>query len=143
MKRRAPEIETRASAVSRDAAVPPALDAIGHSALAERWDGPRTLAAAEARYVAARDAWTKAMRAASSGRPADLASLALAQEAYEAAAAERERWLSGPRVTIAVENDGPHNGIDAVVGQELEWRRIRRPRVEGFFARIRRRLTGR
>jgi hypothetical protein len=40
---------------------------------------------AEARYVAARDAWTAAMRAANSGRPADLATLAVAQDAFEAA----------------------------------------------------------
>lgn len=76
---------------------------------------------AEARYVAARDAWTNAMRAAASGRPAFLATLAVAQEAYEAALAERDRWASGARVAIPVESDRPKS-IESVVGQELTWR---------------------
>ena len=76
---------------------------------------------AEARHVAARNAWTDAMRAAASGRPADLATLAVAQEAYEAALAERDRWASGARVAIPVESDRPKS-IESVVGQELTWR---------------------
>ena len=77
---------------------------------------------AEERYVAAREAWASAMRGAASGRPADLATLAVAQEAYEVALAERDRWASGaPRVPIPVEPDRS-KGIEAVVGQELTWR---------------------
>src|SRR6188474_2137121 len=56
--------------------------------LTQRLARPQSVEEADARYVAARDAWTAAMRAANSGRSADLASLAIAQEAYEAAAAE-------------------------------------------------------
>jgi hypothetical protein len=100
---------------------------------------------AEAAYVAARDAWTVAMRAASSGRAADLASLALTQETYEAAAAERERWLaaapsSGTALNVG---EGTSRAVEIVVGQELEWRRVKdlEPR-NGFGARIKR-LLGR
>jgi hypothetical protein len=84
---------------------------------------PRSAEEAEERYVAARDAWTAAMRGAQSGASADLAALAIAQEAYEAALAEKERWASGPRVAIPVEPD-PSSDLDAVVGQELSWRRV-------------------
>ena len=77
--------------------------------------------AAEERYVAARQAWTDAMRAAGSGRPADLAALAVAQEAYEVALADRERGASGARVPIPVESDRPKS-IEAVVRQEVTWR---------------------
>jgi hypothetical protein len=119
-------------------------DAVGHSALAQRINGPQTPEQAEQRYVAARDAWTAAMRAASSGRPADLASLAIAQEAYEAAAAERERWLSGGRIAIPVESEDTRHSLDVAVGQELEWRRVRHHEPEGgLLSRVRRRLFGR
>jgi hypothetical protein len=74
-------------------------------------------------YVAAREAWTAAMRAAQSGKPADLAALAIAQDAYETALAEKRRWDASPRVAIRIEQDRPH-GIDAIVGQELSWRRV-------------------
>jgi len=84
-------------------------------------DRATSLEDAEQRYVAARDAWASAMRGAASGRPADLATLAVAQEAYEAALAERDRWASGARVPIAVEPEPP-KGIESVVGQELTWR---------------------
>jgi hypothetical protein len=84
---------------------------------------PRTQADVEERYVAAREAWTAAMRAAQSGKPADLAALAIAQDAYETALAEKQRWDSSPRVAIPIEPDRP-NGIDAIVGQELSWRRV-------------------
>jgi hypothetical protein len=76
---------------------------------------------AEQRYTAAREAWASAMRGAASGRSADLATLAVAQEAYEAALAERDRWASGARVPIAVVPDRPKS-IESVVGQELTWR---------------------
>lgn len=107
-------------------------------------EGPRSLEEAEAEYVAARDAWTAAMKAAASGRPADLASLAIAQSAYEATAVEVERWRSGERVAIAV--DPAPTGIDAVVGQELAWRRVHEADPKGrpgLLGRIARRLSGR
>ncbi len=63
------------------------------------------------------------MRSAASGRPADLAALAMTQQAYEEALAEHGRWQAGPRVDVPVEPDRPR-GIDVVVGQELSWRRI-------------------
>lgn len=102
---------------------------------------------AEAAYLAARDAWTAAMRASSSGRPADLAALAIAQEAYEAAAAERRRWAAAPevvRVAVPVEPVDARRGIEVVVGQELEWRRVkdRRPSAGGLLSRIKRIFSG-
>lgn len=84
---------------------------------------PSTHEDVEERYVAAREAWTAAMRAAQSGKPADLAALAIAQDAYETALAEKQRWDAAPRVAVRIEPDRPH-GIDAIVGQELSWRRI-------------------
>lgn len=84
---------------------------------------PKTREDVEALYTAARDAWTTAMRAAQSGRPADLAVLAVAQEEYESALAEKQRWDSAPRVAIPVEPERP-KGINAVVGQEFSWRRV-------------------
>jgi hypothetical protein len=95
-------------------------------------------------YVAARDAWTAAMRAAASGRPADLAALAITQEAYEAASAEWERWESGDRVAIAIETDRSAS-VGAVVGQELAWRKVHdQDRASGgLVSRILRRLRGR
>jgi hypothetical protein len=102
---------------------------------------PRSREEAEARYVAARDEWTRAMRAAGSGRPADLASLALAQEAYEAAAHERERWAKDHgRVAIPVEPEARRN-IDVAVGQELRWREVRAPHEsKGLLGRLKRRV---
>jgi hypothetical protein len=99
----------------------------------------------EARYVAARNAWTLAMRIASSGRPADLASLAIAQEAYEAIADERERWLTSERHAIPVQPESKGHTIEVAVGQELAWRRVleQKPPPRGFLGRIRRRLGGR
>ncbi len=105
---------------------------------------PRSPEEAEQRYVTARDAWTSAMRAASSGRPADLATLAVAQEAYEAAAAERQRWLDG-RVAIPIEPEPSTRNMDAIVGQELAWRRVRQhePEPKGLLGRVARRIRGR
>lgn len=109
---------------------------------------PRTQEDVEERYVAARGAWTAAMRAAQSGRPADLAALAIAQDAYETALAEKQRWDAAPRVAIPIVPDRPH-GIDAIVGQELSWRRVHeldqehqesqsRPKgLRGLFRRLR------
>ena len=106
---------------------------------------PRSHEEAEAQFVAARDAWTAAMRLASSGRPAHLASLAITQEAYEAAAAELERWRSGARIAITIQPEASRTFLDAAVGQELAWRRLLHPpeKQPGLFGRLRRRLTGR
>jgi hypothetical protein len=106
---------------------------------------PRSRQEADARYVVARDAWTAAMHRASSGRSADLASLAIAQQAYEEATAERDRWHSSAPVAIPIEPEDERTSIDVVVGQEFAWRRVhetgqRRP---SFLGRLARRLTGR
>lgn len=93
--------------------------------LAHRIAAPRSAEDAEERYVAARDAWLAAMRAASSGRPADMASLAIAQEAYEAAAAERERWQSAARAAPPVDLEPESRlPIEVIVDQALAWRRV-------------------
>lgn len=98
----------------------------------------------EERYVAARVAWTQAMRAASSGRPADMASLAIAQQAYETVAAEREDWLTSGRVVIPIEPSPKRHDIEIAVGQELAWRRVQKQEDRsGLFSRIRRRLSRR
>ena len=107
-------------------------------------DAPRSRDEAEARYVEARDAWIAAMHRANSGRSAHLASLAIAQEAYEAALAEVEMWRSGHRIPIPIE--APRTvGIEVAVGQELRWRRLHKVPEEprpGFLARLRRRISG-
>jgi hypothetical protein len=111
--------------------------------LTQRLARPQSVEEAEVRYVAARDAWTAAMRAANSGRPADLASLAIAQEAYEAAVAERDRWHTGTKVAIPVESE-TRSAIEAAAGQEIAWRQVLHPDQPkgGVLSRIRRRLTG-
>ncbi len=97
---------------------------MGGSGLAQRISAPRSLDEAEAQYVSCRDAWTGAMRAAASGRPADMATLAICQEAYEAAAIERDRWLSGQRIAIPVEPEAERASIDVVVEQAMAWRQV-------------------
>ena len=143
MKRRAAELETQAAAAPQAPVVHNTPDTIGHSALAHRLvAAPHSREEAEVRYIAARDAWTKAMRAANSGRSADLASLALTQEAYEVADAERERWIGG-RVAIPVEPEAPRRNIEAAVGQEMAWRAVKHhegPR--GFLGRLKKRIRG-
>lgn len=99
------------------------------AAMADRLVRPRSRQEADERYAAARDAWTAAMRAASSGKPSDMAALAIAQDAYESALAERDRWASSPRTPIPIQADRP-TGIGAVVGQELSWRRVHDLEVE-------------
>jgi hypothetical protein len=94
------------------------------SGLAQRIASPRSLAEAEVEYVRCRDAWTAAMRAASSGRPADLATLAICQEAYEAATVERDRWLSGARVAVPVEPETKRAPYEVVVDQVMAWRDV-------------------
>jgi len=124
-------------------AVPLPVEAAPQTALTQRFSRPQSVEEADARYVAARDEWTKAMRAANSGRPADLASLAIAQEAYEVAVAERDRWHTGTKVAIPVDTE-TRSGIEAAVGHELAWRQVLHPEPQkgGVFSRIRRRLSG-
>jgi len=145
MKRRSTAADPVAPAREAGATPPPELDTTAHSAVSQRRAGPRSQAEAEELYVTARDAWTAAMRAANSGRSADMATLAIAQEAYEAAAAERERWLSGTKVAIPVRpNDDGHRGLEAAIGQEMAWRHVLHDKKpEGMLTRIRRRLGGR
>ncbi len=106
---------------------------------------PRSREEAEARYVTARDAWTHAMHAASSGRSADLASLAIAQQAYEEATAERDRWQAGAPVAIPIEPEDERTPIDIVVGQELAWRRVHESgqRPPSLLGRLARRISRR
>jgi hypothetical protein len=110
------------------------------SGLTQRINSPGSLAEAEEHYVTCRDAWTAAMRAASSGRPADMATLAICQEAYEAAALERERWLSGGRVAIPVEPPANERAsIEVVVDQALAWRDVHdheRDKPRGVLGRL-------
>ena len=107
---------------------------------------PRSLEEAEAQYVTARDAWTAAMRRANSGRSADLALLAITQEAYELAAAEVERWRSGATVAIAIDPGAKRAHLETAIGQEMAWRRVHASSLEkrpGLLARLKRRLSGR
>ncbi len=119
----------------------PEADVIGHTGTLT--DRPRSCEDAEARYVAARDEWIAAMRAASSGRPADLASLAIRQEAYEIATAEVERWRSAPKVAIPIQPGAKRSGIDAVIGQELAWKRMHEQKRAAAKPGILGRLFGR
>lgn len=100
---------------------------------------------AEAGYVIARDAWVVAMRGANSGKASDLATLAIAQEAFEAASAEVEQWRSGGRIALPIQTESERSGIRIAVGQELEWRRVLHPEQKrvGPLGRLVRRLTGR
>ena len=105
-----------------------------------------TRADVDAAYEDSRIAWAAAMRAARSGRPADMAALAIAQEAYEQALAEKRRWDENPRVAIAVEPERPR-GIDVVVEQELARRRAKelddqRQQKRGGLGGLVRRLRG-
>ena len=112
-------------------------NAIHSAGLTQRIAAPRTMDEVEEQYVASRDAWVVAMRAASSGRPADMATLAICQEAYEAATLERERWLSGARVAIPVEPASEHASIEAVVDQALAWQDLHdHEKPRGFLGRL-------
>jgi hypothetical protein len=84
------------------------------------------------------------MHRASSGKPAHLATLAITQEAYEAASAEVELWRSGVRIPVPVEPERTV-GINVVVGQELTWREIHQHEEKrpGLLGRLRNRLNGR
>ena len=85
------------------------------------------------------------MRAANSGRPADLASLALSQETYEAAAANVALWRSGAKVAVPTEPAKKGAGLDALIGQEMAWRRVHevQPKQSGPLRRLARKLTRR
>jgi hypothetical protein len=112
------------------------------SRLAARIHRTHTAQEAEERYVATRTEWIAAMKAATTGRPSDMAALAIAQEAYEMALVERERWLSGQLVAIPVEPEAPRD-IEVVVGQEILWRQAHQPpaRKAGMLRRALGRLT--
>jgi hypothetical protein len=129
-------------AADQAAATPPARRRA--AAVPEAPARPHTRQEAEAQYIAARDAWIAAMRRASSGKPAHLATLAITQEAYEAAAAEVELWRSGVRIPVPVEPERTV-GIEVVVGQELTWREIHQHEEKrpGLLGRLRNRLNGR
>ena len=135
--------QRKSTATSKPAQAP--IEPQPLSRLAAHEPPARSGVEAEERYVAARDAWTAAMRAANSGRPADLASLAIAQEAYEAAVAERQLWESGERFPMRAQDESMRTSIEAAVGQELAWRKVLHPDPPkgGVLGRIRRRLTGR
>ena len=144
MKRRSSELETTASA-----AQPSVTPTSSEPDSAKRVRGIISAAARyeadlEHRYVAARDAWTHAMHAANSGRSADMASLAIAQEHYETVMGERERWLESARVAIPINAPDTRHNIEVAVGQELEWRRVNAVKPPpGFLGRFWRRLRGR
>jgi hypothetical protein len=129
---------------SPTAPLSPAAERPAYSTLSQRLAGPHSRDEVEAAYVAARDAWAQAMRAANSGRTADMASLAIAQEAFEAAAAERTRWGggSGTRVAIPVAPE-PRRNIEVILGQEVEWNRVHQHEpARGLIGRLKRRLGG-
>ena len=111
--------------------------AMSSSGLAHRIAAPGSLAEAEQHYVTCRDAWTAAMRAANSGRSADMATLAICQEAFEAASLERDRWLSGARVAIPVEPANERASIEVVVDQTLAWQDVHdHEKPRGFLGRL-------
>lgn len=113
------------------------------SAPAQPVERPRSREEAEQQYVVARDAWIKAMHAAEKGRPADMAALAVAQQSFEVATAEREGWIAG-RVAIQIHPEGPRTDLEAVVVQEMAWRRVHaHEQPVGFLERLRRRIAGR
>lgn len=146
MKRRIADLETEAATAppARLRRSTPAPADTNGKAVVSQPRAPRTMEDVEAQYAAARDKWIKAMRKAGSGRPADMAALGLAQEAYEAAAAERERWQRGERLAIRIEPEHREADLSRVVAQELHWREVRsHHEPQGLFARIRRRFGGR
>jgi hypothetical protein len=140
-----PAIAPRRTETAAPTSIPRMPDPRGAAAADRRFVAPHSREESEERYVAARDAWTDAMHRAASGRPADLASLAIAQEAYELATAERERWNGSQAVPIAIEPEDNHKGLETIVGQEFAWRQVhhasaRQPgRVRRFFRRVTRR----
>jgi hypothetical protein len=109
---------------------------------------PRSTEEAEERYLVARDAWIASMHKANSGRSADLATLAITQEAYVQAMAEVERWRSGVMVAFDIEPEAKLHDIETAVGQEFAWRRVHERATKHLkhlspLGRLARRLTGR
>jgi hypothetical protein len=98
-------------------------DTVGHVETPEPVIRARSLKEAEQRHDAARDAWTAAMRAAASGRPADLASLAIAQQAYEEALEEREQWHSGA-VAIPIDPHVHERELNAAIRHGEAWQQV-------------------
>ena len=143
MKREATEIESQSASAPIPVDSPASPIGVSSAAHTLAGDIRQYGANLELRYVAARDAWKVAMRAASSGRSKDLASLAIAQQAYEEVAAEREHWLAGGRIALPIEPDPERRDIEVAVGQELEWRKVLHPtKARGFLGRIKDRLGG-
>lgn len=143
MKRKAAEIESKATTPApADQPLPNgAAAATAHGLAADIHRYGEDL---ERRYLVVRDAWLEAMHAANSGRSADLASLAIAQEAYEAVAIERDHWIDSGRVAIPIQADPSRHDVEIAVGQELAWREVLDHKEKpGVFARIKRRLGGR
>ena len=143
MKRDATEVQTQSSAPAPTGAPPPAphVATTAHGLAAEIAAYGEDL---ERRYLATRDEWLKAMHAANSGRSADLAKLAIAQEAYEATATEREHWIDSGRVAIPIREDIERHDVEIAVDQGLAWRKVlAKPPTPGILGRIRRRLGGR
>lgn len=143
MKRRSSELETTASAaqpsVTPTPTTPDASSRVRGMSAAAHYE-----AGLEHRYVAARDAWTHAMKAAASGRSADMASLAIAQDHYETIMDERERWMASAKVAIPIGAPDTRHNIKVAVGQEIEWRRVHAVKPPpGFVGRVWRRLRGR
>jgi hypothetical protein len=142
MKRHATELESQASVPVPPAQLPPAVERKS-TVTSRATDVARYSQELEDRYVAAREAWTEAMHTANSGRPADMASLAIAQQAYETVAAEREHWLASGRVAIPIQPSTKRSDVEIAVGQELAWRRVHEHQSRsGLLSRIRRRLSG-
>jgi hypothetical protein len=82
------------------------------------------------------------MKRAGSGRPADLAALAIAQETYEAATVDWEQWESGERVAIAIDPVKTRD-VGAIVEQELAWRKVHQhEKPASFLRRLGRRFRG-
>ena len=123
MSRQTPIDQSRTSLRERTPAAETPHHGIGERAGTSRRARVSSHAEAMEQYATARDAWLSAMRAANSGRSADMAALALAQEAYELAVAERDRWRGTGAVAIPIE-PAEQRPIDAVVGQELAWRDV-------------------
>ena len=144
MKRRSSELETTASAAQPSVTPTPTAPDSARRAKGITSAAARYGADVEQRYVAARDAWAHAMHAASSGRSADMASLASAQEHYETTMEERERWLASSRIAIPIDAPDTRHNIEVAIGQEIEWRRVHALKPPpGFVGRFWGRLRGR
>lgn len=102
------------------------------------------LAAAEAHYATCRNAWLDALRSSRSASNADLARLALAQAAYEAAATalEQARIEDGARqerlVAFRERREEATRRAEAIAGQSVAWSRVRetKPARRGLLGRL-------